>query len=121
MSPQNRPVRPCNLGFHFLEFAGIEDIVIASGEQRGNLHLHFQNALLGRGITGIRLRNLMRQRHSGEETYLRLGIGARTHPNFFAVQFLQSVNKCLRIVACGILIFHSQQIRLQFCVTAEFF
>ncbi len=51
VSAQNWTIRPSELGFHFLELTGIEEVVISVWEERGNRGLHFLNAFFGRWIT----------------------------------------------------------------------
>ncbi len=106
---QNRSIRPGESGFHDLELAGIDNIVIPAGQKSGNLSLRFLDALFNRRIIGECVSDLVMQRHLSEEIDSRQSFGeARVRLGLFAVQFFQSFEKCLRIVSRGIHIFESE-------------
>jgi len=85
VTPQNRTIRPCQPGFDFLEFAGIDDVIGAVREELRDFSLQLLNAVFNRRVTREGVANLSMERDFGHDGN---SFGdARSHLNLFTVQF----------------------------------
>src|SRR5256884_5379128 len=121
VTAQHGTLRPGELGFHFVELAGVIDVLRLRREQRRNFVLHPADTFLGFWIAGKKFcQQLMHGQLIHDPVARQLGHSAM-HEGFSFLQFFKSCYVSLWVVASSVLILNSQQVRLVLGVATELF